>query len=180
MGLAHKSFRPHNNPSKPGCSTFWLERGVLVMPNLFLRPNQFGLLIMLAALHLPKRCTGLRDSFLISRLIRSCRLGIQNVLLNDHYLRDYFNSAVYFDGVEKRNRHVCVGRFLWRSEPIKCLPLHPLYKKEGRRLLFLQRIPFLRYLTSCRAGGCPWQRLFLGVGRSPRTPTQNGPGPRFY
>jgi len=81
MGLARKSFGPHNSPSKPGCPTSWLERGVLVMPNLFLRPNQFGLLIMLAALHLSKKCTGLWDSFLISRLMRSYRLGIQNALL---------------------------------------------------------------------------------------------------
>ena len=50
------------------------------MPNLFLRPKQFGLLIMLAPLHLPKRRTGLRDSFLILRLMRSYRLGVQNAL----------------------------------------------------------------------------------------------------
>ena len=36
---------------------------------------------MLAALHLPKKCTGLRDSFLIPRLMCSYRLGIQNALL---------------------------------------------------------------------------------------------------
>ena len=36
---------------------------------------------MLAALHLPKKCTGLRDSFLISRLMHSYRLGIRNALL---------------------------------------------------------------------------------------------------
>ena len=34
--------------------------------------------------------------------------GYPKRALNDHYLRDYFNSAVYFDGVEKRNRHVGV------------------------------------------------------------------------
>ena len=61
---------------------------------------------------------------------------------NGRYIRDYFNSAVCFDGVEKRNRHVCVCRFLWRSESIKCLPLHPLYKKEGRSLLFFVKNPF--------------------------------------
>jgi len=137
MGLARKSFGPHNSPSKPGCPTSWLERGVLVMPNLFLRPNQFGLLIMLAAPHLSKKRAGLWGSLLISRLMRSYRLGIPKRAFNDHYLRDCFNSAVCFDGVEKRNRHVCVGRFLWISEPIKCLPLHPQYKKEKRRLLFL-------------------------------------------
>ena len=36
---------------------------------------------MLVALHLPRKCTGLRDSFLILRLMRSYRLGIQNALL---------------------------------------------------------------------------------------------------
>ena len=81
MGLAHKSFGPHNSPSKPGCPTSWLDRGALVMQNLFLRPNQFGLVIMLAALHLPKRCTGLQDSLLILFLMRSCRLVIQNAFL---------------------------------------------------------------------------------------------------
>ena len=34
--------------------------------------------------------------------------GYPKRALNDRYLRDYFNSAVYFDGVEKRNRHVGV------------------------------------------------------------------------
>ena len=63
--------------------------------------------------------------------------GYPKRAFNDLYLRDYFNSTVCFDEVEKWNRHVCVCRFLWRSEPIKCLPLHPPYKKEGRRLLFL-------------------------------------------
>ena len=81
MGLAHKSFGPHNSPSKPYCPASWLERGVLVIPSLFLRPNQFGLLIMLAALHLPKKCTGPRDSLLTLLLVRSYRLGIQNALL---------------------------------------------------------------------------------------------------
>ena len=163
MGLAHTSFAPHNSPSKPGCPTSGLDRGVLVTPNLFLRPNPFGLLIMLVAPHLPKRCTGLRDSFffLIPRLMRSYRLGYPKRALNDHYLRDYFNSTVYFDGVEKRNRHVCFDRYLGRSEPIKCLPLHPLYKKEERRLLFLPRIPFhppeiLKYLASPRVHFTHW------------------------
>ena len=63
--------------------------------------------------------------------------GYPKRAFNDLYLRDYFNSTVCFDEVEKWNRHICVYRFLWRSEPIKCLPLHPPYKKEGRRLLFL-------------------------------------------
>ena len=81
MGLAHKSFRPHNSPSKPGCPTSWLERGVLVTLSPFLRPSQFGLLIILAALHLPKKCTGLRDSLLTLFLTRSYRLGIQDALL---------------------------------------------------------------------------------------------------
>ena len=36
---------------------------------------------MLVALHLPRECTGLRDSFLILRLMRSYCLGIHNVLL---------------------------------------------------------------------------------------------------
>ena len=39
---------------------------------------------------------------------------------------------------------------------------------------------FFRYLTSCRARGCPRQLLFPGVGRSLRTPLQDGPGPRLY
>ena len=70
-------------------------------------------------------------------------------------------STVYFDRVEKRNRHVCVDRSLWRSEPIKCLPLHPLYKREERRLLFLSRIPFhppatLKYLASLRIRFTHW------------------------
>ena len=141
MGLTHKSFAPHISPSKPGCPTSGLDRGVLVTPNLFLRPNPFGLLNMLTAPHLPKKCTGPRDSLLTSRLMRSYRLGYPNRAFNGRYLRDYFNSTVCFDGMGKRNRHACAGRSLWRSEPIQCLPLHPLYKKEGGRLLFLQRIP---------------------------------------
>ena len=36
---------------------------------------------MLAALHMPRKCTGLRDSLLILRLMRSYRLGNQNALL---------------------------------------------------------------------------------------------------
>ena len=63
--------------------------------------------------------------------------GCPKRAFNDLYLQDYFNSTVCFDEVEKWNRHICVCRFLWRSESIKCLPLHPPYKKEGRRLLFL-------------------------------------------
>ena len=87
--------------------------------------------------------------------------GCPKHAFNVLYLRDYFNSTVYFDGVGKRNRHVCVDRFLWRSEPIKCLPLHPLYKKEKRRLLFLPRIPFhppeiLKYLASLRIRFTHW------------------------
>ena len=31
-------------------------------------------------------------------------------------------------------------------------------------------LPFLGYFTRCRAGGCPWQRLSLGAGRSPWAP----------
>ena len=62
--------------------------------------------------------------------------GYPKRAFNNLYLRDYFNSTVCFDEVEKRNQHACVCRFLWRSEPIKCLPLHPLYKKEGRRFLY--------------------------------------------
>ena len=93
--------------------------------------------------------------------MRSYRLGYPKRALNDHYLRDYFNSTVYFDGVEKRNRHVCVDRSLWRSEPIKCLSFHPLYKKDERRLLFLSRIPFhlpetLKHLASLRIRFTHW------------------------
>ena len=35
----------------------------------------------------------------------------------------------------------------------------------------VQFLPFLGYFTRCRAGGCLWQRLSLGVGRSPWAPT---------
>jgi len=52
-------------------------------------------------------------------------------------------------------------RSLWRSEPIKCLPFHPLYKKGERRLWFLSRIPFhlpetLKYLASLRIRFTYW------------------------
>ena len=41
-------------------------------------------------------------------------------------------------------------------------------------------LPFLRYFTTGRSGGCPRPRLFLDVGRSPWAPMQNGPGPRIH
>ena len=63
--------------------------------------------------------------------------GYSRRAFNGLYLRNCFNSTVCFDEVEKWNRHACVCRFIWRSVLIKCPPLRPLYKKDGRRLLFL-------------------------------------------
>ena len=68
-------------PQNPAVQPLGWKGGVLITPSPFLRPSQFGLLIMLAALHLPRKCTGLRDSLLTLFLTRSYRLGIQDVLL---------------------------------------------------------------------------------------------------
>ena len=140
MGLAHKSFGPHNSPSKPGCPTSWLDRGVLVMPiptAQSIRPiNNAGSSSSAQEMHRSTR------QFFDFALDAFLSFGYPRRAFNNLYLRDYFNSTVCFDEVEKRNRHACVCRFLWRSEPIKCPPLHPLYKKDRRRLLLFVKSPF--------------------------------------
>ena len=87
--------------------------------------------------------------------------GYSRRAFNGLYLWNCFNSTVCFDEVEKWNRRVCVCRFLWRSEPIKCPPLHPLYKMERRRLLFFVKSPFssfwdFKYLASLRVYFTHW------------------------
>ena len=49
---------------------------------------------MLAVLHLPRKCTGLRDILLNLLLMRSYRLVIQNALLMTSIYETYLNSTV--------------------------------------------------------------------------------------
>ena len=81
MGLAHKSFGPHNSPSKPCCPTSWLERGVLVTPSLYYGPVNSACPQCWWLFICPGNAPVYETVFLILRLMRSYRLGIQNALL---------------------------------------------------------------------------------------------------
>uniref|UniRef100_A0A7N2MTV7 BED-type domain-containing protein n=1 Tax=Quercus lobata TaxID=97700 RepID=A0A7N2MTV7_QUELO len=192
MGLAHRLLGPTIAPQNPAVQPLGWKGGFgdaepLPTAQSIWPINNAGGSSSVQEMHRSMR------QFFVFALDAFLSFGYPKRAFNDHYLRDYFNSAVCFDGVEKRNRRVCVGRFLWRSEPIKCLPLHPLYKKEGRRIeagtkcpcFFLSsftgailRLPFLvfpapdpSWLESedhTRPWFCPW------------APMLNGPGPRIY
>ena len=69
---------------------------------------------MLAVLHLPRKCTSLRDILLILFLVRSRRLVIQKRAFNDFYLRDLFKFDGLFGEVGKWNGFIFVYGFFWK------------------------------------------------------------------
>ena len=62
-------------------------------------------------------------------------------VFNSFPLRD-LSDLMVIDGVGKRNGHILVCRFPWRSEHIKFLPLRPSYKKKRRELFLPYMNPF--------------------------------------
>ena len=59
--------------------------------------------------------------------------GYPKRVFNNFPLRD-LSDLMVIDGAGKRNGHILVCRFPWRSEYIKYLPLSPPYKKKRREL----------------------------------------------
>ena len=67
--------------------------------------------------------------------------GYPKRVFNSFLLRD-LSDLMVIDGVGKRNGHILVRRFPWRSEHIKYLPLSLLYKKKRRELFLSYMNPF--------------------------------------
>ena len=67
--------------------------------------------------------------------------GYPKRVFNSFPLRD-LSDLMVIDDVGKRNGHILVCRFPWRSEHIKFLPLRPSYKKKRQELFLSYMNPF--------------------------------------
>ena len=67
--------------------------------------------------------------------------GYPERVFNSFPLRE-LSDLMVIDGVGKRNEHILVYRFPWRSEHIKYLPLRPSYKKKRRESFLPYMNPF--------------------------------------